>query len=322
MDELANNTETRRQNRFNIVSPQERDSMGSENWRNFLNAYRLAKAWKPAEGSPYTSFMKLGVINAIDQIGPEIKPRFSKEDKKCFDEFPNLLYSGVLGPETAVILDSGGAHSVAMSTRLVTEKGYQPVIMLDNKPMPNGFVRSEQSLASLLYFASLVEMVNESNLVKPDSPPVFVLETHRKDPADIASRVDNSKRIGNKDFPTAEFFIKHGIKKVVYVTEADKKGLIDPGYKIPEVALFDLREIFREWKRGGIEILFTGISPIENNAEKFSNNKTKSIKTGSADTDLPVFERFSKPITKNPEYTVKLGPEYSDLLSKLGQEKK
>jgi len=169
------------ESKFQIVGAANADSLGSQNWKRYLASKTLRNAWSPPDGSPYKRFQKDKTIASVDRIGAAIRPRYSDGEVNSEQGIQNLIRSGALGEHTAVILDSGGAHSVAMAVRLVEQVGYQPVVMFDSIPHPNGANRSEQELATMLYFAQQVAGLKQGGKMRADAPPAFVLDCHRDD---------------------------------------------------------------------------------------------------------------------------------------------
>jgi hypothetical protein len=195
---------------FLIVSPQETDSSGDYTWESYLDRKKLMDAWTPPPDSPYIKFVKTKTINSIGFIRDRIKPRHSEAELKCEREIENLINGGQLEKGTAIILDSGGAHSVAMATALV-KHGFQPVVMLDSIPHSRGITRSEQSLATLLYFAEQMNGLKQKDQIKHDAPPVFILDCHR-DSRDLAFGttvpIINTHTFDEHDLPSSEEFKK------------------------------------------------------------------------------------------------------------------
>jgi hypothetical protein len=46
------------ENPFGIVGVTDKDSQGTEKWKEFLNRDKLLDAWKSPDGSPYQRFVK------------------------------------------------------------------------------------------------------------------------------------------------------------------------------------------------------------------------------------------------------------------------
>ncbi len=251
---------------FSIVSPQETDSIGNDTWKSYLNGKKLTTAWLPPERSPYSKFVKTKTLNSVEFVGDRIKPRYSGGEIKSERELDNLISSGQLEQGTAVILDSGGAHSVAMAVKLA-ERGFQPVIMFDSVPHTRGINSSQQELATLLYFAEQMNKLKQEGKIKPDAPPVFILDTHRND-MDVSFGKDKTKVIntytyGEQDFPSAEDFEKFGVRKIVYLNEGDQRGEVRADFQSTDRLGGDLKPIVQKWTQAGIKMVYTGIRPWE-----------------------------------------------------------
>jgi len=247
--------------KFSIVSPQERDSLGTKEWKKYLNPDRLLNAWSPPKGSFFEKFQKTKAIEAIEKIAGEIKPRYSEDERRSEQGVENLINSGLLGEDTAVILDSGGAHSVAMAVKLV-EQGYQPVVMFDTTPNPHGSNRAEQGLAALLYFAHEVDQFKKHGEVNKESPPVFIMDTHRNDSIIKKEEViNNNYSYSESDLPSAEELKRRGIRKIIYLNEGDQNGRIQSDYQSIDRVAKDLKQVVKNWEQSGLQILYTGVSP-------------------------------------------------------------
>ena len=246
---------------FSIVSPQERDSLGTEEWKKYLNPDRLLDAWSPPKGSFFKKFQKTKAIEAIEKIVGEIKPRYSEGERRSEQGVENLINSGLLSEDTAVILDSGGAHSVAMAVKLV-EQGYQPVVMFDTTPNPRGSNRVEQGLVTLLYFAHEVDQLKKQGKVNKESPPVFIMDTHRNDFIIKEEEViNNNYSYSESDLPSTEELRRKGIRKIIYLNEGDQNGRIQPNFQSIDRVAKDLKQVVKNWERSRLQILYTGVSP-------------------------------------------------------------
>lgn len=265
LEEIIGN---QRGEQLSIVSPRETDSLSSTGWKEYLDSHRLLQAWQTPEGSPYSRFQKTKTTVSVDQWGSKIKPRYSEGEQTSEEGLENLIKSGLLGRDTAVVLDSGGEHSVAMAVRLAERLGYQPIIMFDSTPHPNGVNKSEQELATMLYFAKQIDKLKTEGRIKPDAPPVFVLDTHRDDYlGHKRGVVKNTYTYREQDFPSAEEFGRLGITKIVYLNEGDQNGEIHQSYQSQDRLASDLKPCAKKWARSGIQMLYTGISPWGSRSE-------------------------------------------------------
>lgn len=190
-----------------------------------------------------------------------MKPRYSEGEVTSEGGIGNLIRTGVLGRETAVVLDSGGAHSVAMAVKLARELGYQPIVMFDTEPHQNGTNKAEQNLATLLYFADEVKRLKAEGKIKADAPPAFILDTHRDNMFPGSKAFDNTYTYNNRDFPDARTLRQQGITKIVYLNEGDQNGNITPSFQSIDRVAKDLKQTIRAWEQGGIKILYTGVRP-------------------------------------------------------------
>ena len=244
---------------YYIVGAKTRDSCGTEDWKEYLDGGSLREAWSPPSGSPYEGFFKTRAINSVDGVGSEISPRYSEGEITSQSGIDRLVEAGVLDANTAVVLDSGGAHSVAMAVNLM-KQGYQPVVMFDAEPRKKRSNGLEEGLATLLYFAKEVEGLKRSGVIRADSPPVFIMDCHRDDPAS-GDMVDSSYSYERPDLPTGDALNEIGINKVVYLNEGDQGGEIWEDCQSTDALSEDLKQIVQDWEQSDISMLYTGVRP-------------------------------------------------------------
>lgn len=247
---------------FSIVSAKETDSFGTTEWKSYLDRNKLNDAWSAPEGSPFGRFEKTRTIDAVNRFANELKPRYSEGEVTSEIGIGNLIKTGILGKDTAVVLDSGGAHSVAMAVKLAKELGYQPIVMFDTEPHLNGANKAEQELATLLYFAEETKRLKAEGKIEADAPPVFVMDTHRDDLIlSDGKEFDNTYMYKDEDLPDAQTFRQHGITKVIYLNEGDQNGSITPSFQSIDRVAKDLKPVVKAWEQGGIRMSYTGVSP-------------------------------------------------------------
>ena len=141
-----------------LIGATQHDSTGTESWRSYLTAPCLQEAWSTPLDSPYAKFTKTTTIESIDRLGNHIKPRHSDAEKKSENELSQLIANPLFDKRTAVILDSGGSHSVAMAAKLATATGHQPIVMFNEVPHVMGLgSQAVQESATMLYHAREVE---------------------------------------------------------------------------------------------------------------------------------------------------------------------
>ena len=254
------------QTKFNIVGMQQLDSLGTSHWKQYLDRNKLLEVWLPDSESPYRQFAKTKTINSVQFVGNRINPRYSDGERNSEQGLVNLIASGYLKNDTLVILDSGHAHSVAMGVKLATQLGFQPVVMFDSIPHSKGSACPEQGLATLLYFSEQLKELKQSGKIKPDAPPVFILDKHRNDYmpfSDKDKKVNNSYSYVESDFPSAETLKQLGIKRVVYLNEGDQNGCINTDFQSTDRLVPDVKPIVGNWLSQEIEVLYTDVRPYK-----------------------------------------------------------
>ena len=212
---------------FSIVSAKENDSLGSTEWKGHLDRNSLNEAWAAPEGSRWGRFEKTKLIDSVNKWANDLRPRYSEGESNSEQGVENLIRSSVLGKDTAVVLDSGGAHSVAMAITLARELGYQPIVMFNTEPHPEGANKAEQDLATLLYFAEEVKNLKSGGKIKPDAPPAFILDTHRDDyMIEKKKEGDNRYTYSSQDFPSAKEFTGGVFLKLFTSMKAISMGML------------------------------------------------------------------------------------------------
>lgn len=236
--------------------------------KKIIDKAQIRSAWETPADYPFAKYQKLELLEDIESIEKPIYPRFIDADQKCVRELVNLYVH--LDAETAVILDSGGSHSVAMAYQIAKDKGMQPVIMFPNSTFQGTGSQTYQQLGVMLHFQKEMEELQPTLGRNIQRNPVFVLDCHRNDGEKVN---DPHFNFHSTDFPTAEELKAQGIKRVIYVNEADKKGLT---LDRMERKAGDLGPIMEEWMKNGIQIEKTGISPVQRQEAK--NRKRVSAK--------------------------------------------
>ena len=247
---------------FPLVYRRETDSFNTTEWKKFLNNKRLREAWAAPAGSPYARFEKTQAIDTVDRFAANLKPRYSEGELMSEGGVGELIRTGVAGEDTAIVLDSGGAHSVAMAVRLARELGYQPIVMFDIGPNPEESSSFHESLATLLYFSAEVHKLKAEGKIRAGAPPVFILDAHRESKDYLGGKiVDKSYKYTVEDFPDASTLKLHGISHIVYLNEANMNGQILPSFQSINRVKPDLKPMVKSWEKGRIHVLYTGVDP-------------------------------------------------------------
>lgn len=260
IDDLTNKPTQERT--YDIVGKRDVDSTGSRKWSDYFNADDIRAAWLPHQESPFEQYSKSALIDSAPLLDGKIQPRYSEGERRSELGVRNLIASGELDRSTAVILDSGGAHSVAMAVELM-KQGYQPIVMFNTVPVQNGSNRAEQELATMLYFANEAQQLKEQGAFSASSPPVFIMDCHRDDKPYSATTVDNSYSYSKQDLPSAQVLRDHGIAKVVYLNEGDQNGRINADFQSTDRLPRDLKPVVAVWNAEGVAVKYTGVAPWE-----------------------------------------------------------
>lgn len=192
----------------------------------------IFKIWAPTEA------------NWVDWVRPvpfvSIDNRFEAYEVGDFT-IPNISYIKELKKDTAIIIDLPGNESIKEG--LATAKlGFRPI------PIYNGTDEQKGAMATVDNHSikiGLIKGAKELQKIKisNDAPPTFLLDSNRMNRFKMnVSVFDNSWDIYAQDFPTAEYFLKNGINKIIVRGEKIQK---------------DLRKILYKFQKKEIKILFT-----------------------------------------------------------------
>jgi hypothetical protein len=113
---------------------------------------------------------------------------------------------------TALVVDVPGAFAVAAAAALADT--FDPVMLFDNWPHPQGVVPSQQVLAAAIYYRRTFVAARAAR--KGPAPAAFVVDRER-----LARYVDNAKQFDNRylaKLPPADKWAALGIKRILYVT--------------------------------------------------------------------------------------------------------
>jgi len=235
------------------------DAQGGSRWREYLSAERLYDTWAPAPGSPWAPFHSVPLFAALDRldkadVGPAPGPELALfVPTRRGLVLPVHARRGApipawVGSETWVILDLPGPLSVEVSTWLIVEGGCQPVCTFDNWPHPKGVLRSEDTLAELLRWASTVDDARAA--LRPTSPPLWICDNER-----LGTRVGSPGEFDNRYFlddsvlPAIAMLRNNGVVRVVYVVFAQQ-----------EIPTLDLEPYFVDLLKEGFPIEFVDLA--------------------------------------------------------------
>lgn len=140
--------------------------------------------------------------------------------------------------QAAIIVDLPGDESVEMGLALA-KTGYRPV------PVYNGTIEQENARATvdnqtvgaaLLWGAEVLKEIE----IAENALPAFLIDKNRLHRFKVDAGVfDNSWDIYPQDLPSADYFLKNGIHKIIVISNSMSK---------------DLKAIFRKFKKKNIQI--------------------------------------------------------------------
>jgi hypothetical protein len=145
--------------------------------------------------------------------------------------------------DTALIIDLPGPDSTDWGLALA-QRGYRPV-PLYNACLYPGIDRSK----ALVDVTPILEAVKWGTLplqrmqIAPNAAPAFLLDADRcRNRFPTGGRFDNRWVVFPQDFPSANFLLSRGIRRVILVQEDDKSQI-------------DLAHVLLRWQEAGIRIL-------------------------------------------------------------------
>lgn len=209
-----------------------------------MNGREIYKIWAPS-GAKWVDWVRPVPFIAINDN--------MDKHKFCEFEINNIEYIEKEHVDTAIIVDLPDYDSVEEGISLA-KLGYRPI------PLYNGTDEQEKAMpivdnhsieSALVWGASELGKIK----LKDNATPAFLLDTNRMHRFKMdASVFDNSWDIYDQDMPSAEYFLKNGINKIIIRGSSIQK---------------DLRKILYEFQKKGIEILFA------DGSEKLNNIKIK-----------------------------------------------
>lgn len=205
----------------------------------------IFKIWAPV-GARWVDWVRPVPFIAIDN------DKFKTYESVDFTTY-KINYINEEKEDTAIIVDLPGNESIREGIAL-SKIGYRPI------PIYNGTNEQEGAMSTvdnhaievgLIKGAFELEKLNISNI----APPVFLLDSNRMHRFKMNDSIfDNSWDIYSQDFPTAEYFMKNDITKIIVCGEKIQK---------------DLNKILYDFQKKGIKIFFT------NGYEKIKDVKIK-----------------------------------------------
>ena len=198
-----------------------------------MNGKEIYKIWAP-ESAKWTEW-----VRPVPFI--RIKEDFKNTRINEF-EISDINYFNGIQNNVAIIVDLPGYDSIKEGISLVKD-GFRPI------PVYNGTFEQKDSVATtdnaIIEEALVFGAVELKKLqISENALPAFLIDTNRMNRYKMSVSVfDNSWDLYHQDLPSAEYFLKNKIDKII----------IRSNIKIQE----DLNKIFYKFQSKGIQIYFT-----------------------------------------------------------------
>lgn len=193
----------------------------------------IYKIWAP-EGIKWTAWVR---------PVPFIEINKSLEINEFYNlSIPKINYLPNIYKNTAIIVDLPNYNSIKEGLALA-RLGYRPIPIFNGTNEQYGVMATtnNHNIELALVWGAL--KLKEFTLTN-DAPPAFLIDTDRMNRYKMnASIFDNSWDIYHQDLPSAQFFLKNGISKIIIRSENNIQK--------------DLSKILFNYQKNGLEILFT-----------------------------------------------------------------
>lgn len=229
---------------FQVGDPNAADSLGTLEWKSYLDAERLYSVWGPHPASPWVPFHCVTLFAAVEPrmrlmgessvVGPA--PAEGLPAWIDLDAPPPAW----LTAEVWTVVDLPGSWSAAVGAMLVP--AVQPVCTFDNWPAGSGAIRTELTLAALLYYAARVR--SKRLAADSDAPPAWLCDRARFSvPRPGPGRYDNRYFLDDRLMPGVGTLKQAGIRRIIYLTPTRADAISS-----------DLGRHFVEFEKQGFEM--------------------------------------------------------------------
>lgn len=151
--------------------------------------------------------------------------------------------------DTAIFIDLPGKEAIELSIDLAY-KGYRPIPLFNGTDEQNG---AQATTDTYLIESSLINGAKKLKDIhlKNDANPAFLLDYFRTNRYRAKESIfDNSWDLYKQDIPSAQYFKRNGINKIIIVSKEIQK---------------DLKKIFLNFQDNDIKLYFTeGYLPVKN----------------------------------------------------------
>lgn len=198
-----------------------------------MTGREVFKIWAPV-GAKWVDWVRPVPFIAIDN--DNIKTYNPREF-----EVSNINYISKLNDNIAIIVDLPGYDSIKEGIGL-SQLGFRPIPIYNGTNEQDGAMPTVDNHViepALIWGASKLEEIQLNN----NALPVFLLDSNRMHRFKMNESIfDNSWDIYDQDIPTAEYFLKNGINKIIVRGDIIQK---------------DLAKILYKFQKKGMKIFFT-----------------------------------------------------------------
>ena len=228
--------------------PSNNDAMGKP-WTSYKSVPKLLAATKPTK-TEFASARMPTLEQSLEQptLASKVKAVSSMQAKETHKQAAALgaLIATSENPERALlIVDVPSLHGPAAAAGMAED--VDPVFVYDNWPHPKGIVKSQDTLGSMLYYASELEAKREKRKGRNVASAIILdskrLNDGKKPPS---TNFDNRYFV---EMPSAKDLKAKGITTVLYVTKQARKDETD-----------DLNDSMAEYKDEGLKIVSVPLS--------------------------------------------------------------
>ncbi|MBQ3584414.1 MAG: hypothetical protein IJA27_06845 [Lachnospiraceae bacterium] len=163
---------------------------------------------------------------------------YSKQYNISNFTIPTIDYIDESYENAAIIVDLPGGESVLEGLALA-KSGYRPIPVYNGtieQPGARATVDNQSVGVALIWGATELRNIK----IEDEALPAFLLDSNRMNRFKMEiSLFDNSWDLYHQDLPTAEYFLKNGIRKIIIIGESVSK---------------DLKKIFYGFQKKKIEI--------------------------------------------------------------------
>ena len=170
-----------------------------------MTGKEIFRIWAPA-GSKWIDWVRpvpFIAINDRSRIYPAVNLTI-----------PSINYLGKVQENTAIILDLPGCDSIKEGIALAG-LGFRPIPLYNGANEQQGamaLVNNHAIESALIWGATELEKLK----ITSNATPVFLLDSNRTHRFKVSVSVfDNSWDLYDQDMPSAEYFIKNGINRII-----------------------------------------------------------------------------------------------------------